>query len=233
MTSWAQVEFIDAPRILITDLIYFHQHLILILIFILTFTGIIILTSFINLYIDTNLLEKQTLEVIWTLLPVFILVYIGGPSLIILYAADSSLQENFVTFKAIGHQWYWSYEYDFNPWILNFDSYILPQNSLEPGHFRLLDVDNQCFAPYLTATKLIVTSQDVLHSWAIPSLGVKIDACPGRLNQIIINGLHPGDYYGQCSEICGANHRFMPISLKFLKPENLINYIEIWITEEL
>ena len=120
-----------------------------------------------------------------------------------------------VTIKAIGHQWYWSYEYsDYNQSDeqgINFDSYMIPEDELELGQLRLLEVDNRVVIPVNTHVRMIMTSADVLHSWAVPSLGVKTDAVPGRLNQTPIFVKREGVFYGQCSELCGANHAFMPI----------------------
>lgn len=129
-----------------------------------------------------------------------------------------------ISIKAIGHQWYWSYEYtDYKN--LDYDSYIIPLNESKPFNFRLLDVDNRITVPFITQIRLIVTSADVIHSWAIPSLGIKIDGTPGRLNQISFRINRAGLFYGQCSEICGANHRFIPIVIERISP----NYFFKWI----
>lgn len=225
MACWAQLEFSEAISPIIKDFIFFHDHVILVLVFILTYVGYIIISRFFNAFIDVNLLENQSLEVIWTLFPVFILLYIGAPSLFILYRIDYEFffndQEDFYNVKVIGHQWYWTYNQALNfiapcsnNEITNFDSYITPTNELIPGQTRLLEVDNRLTLPCELILKFYVTSADVLHSWAVPSLGLKIDACPGRLNQSISYIHHPGTFYGQCSEICGANHRFMPICVE-------------------
>lgn len=130
-----------------------------------------------------------------------------------------------ITLKTIGHQWYWTYEYsDFKN--LEFDSYIIPSRDINNFNFRLLEVDNRTVLPYLSHVRLITSSADVIHSWTIPSSGVKIDASPGRLNQIRFTLNRTGIFYGQCSEICGANHRFMPISIERISPKNFIKWIE-------
>lgn len=164
--------------------------------------------------------HRKVLEWVWTCIPALILLVILYPSLIILYAYDRPyITQPYFTFKAIGHQWYWSYEYsDFVTSNreelgehIKFESYMLHQDDLDFGTFRLLEVDRRLILPLGVCMRLITTSSDVLHSWAVPALGVKIDAVPGRLNQFWIVSDRPGTFYGQCSEICGVNHGFMPI----------------------
>lgn len=149
------------------------------------------------------------------------LFQIGVPSLTLLYIVDETTVTSQISLKAIGHQWYWSYEYrdrwsDTPP--VAYDSYMTPASELNRRGTRLLEVDNRTPLPYNVVVRAIVTSADVLHSWALPSLGVKVDACPGRLNQQSFIGYRPGVYYGQCSEICGSNHRFIPIVIEFISP---------------
>jgi heme/copper-type cytochrome/quinol oxidase subunit 2 len=133
-----------------------------------------------------------------------------------------------ITIKIIGHQWYWSYEYsdEYNTQELNFDSYMVATSDLEKGQLRLLEVDNRLVLPANTHVRLIITSSDVLHSWAVPSLGIKLDACPGRLNQTTLFVKREGVFYGQCSEICGINHGFMPIVVEVTNTQNYINWLE-------
>lgn len=173
-----------------------------------------------------SLFERQLLEAIWTVLPALILVIVAIPSLRILYRLDNS-DKTQITLKVLGHQWYWSYEYsDF--WshnkgnIVNFDSYIVTHSDLESGGFRLLETDNRVVLPYIIRIRVMVSRADVLHSWAVPTLGVKLDAMPGRLNQTNLSSYRPGLAYGQCSEICGANHRYMPIVLEFVEIKDFI-----------
>ena len=154
------------------------------------------------------------LELIWTVTPAVILVFIAFPSFQLLYLMDEVIEPG-VTLKVVGHQWYWSYEYsDYAPAQISFDSYMIPDSDLKLGEFRLLEVDNRVVVPAETHIRVIVTAADVLHSWAIPSLGIKIDAIPGRLNQTSFIAGREGVFYGQCSEICGANHSFMPIVIE-------------------
>jgi cytochrome c oxidase subunit 2 len=161
------------------------------------------------------------LEIVWTITPSIILLLIAVPSFALLYSMDEVIDPT-ITFKAIGHQWYWSYEY--SDYISSkgvniiFDSYMVPTEELKLGQFRLLEVDNQAVLPIYTHVRLLVTATDVLHSWAVPSLGVKIDCVPGRLNQVSLFIKKEGLYFGQCSELCGVNHGFMPISIRAVEP---------------
>ena len=196
--------FPDAGRITIEQLQYFHDHLILILITIscgiLGTIYIIICSS----YRNRDLTESQTVEMIWTVVPLFIIIAIGLPSLNLLYLVDDS-STGCTTSKAIGHQWYWEYDYPDCPSI---DSYM------NISDLRLLNTDNRLICTTNLSIQILISAADVLHSWTIPSLAVKADAVPGRVNKLILTPKRPGIYFGQCSEICGSNHRFMPISIE-------------------
>lgn len=173
------------------------------------------------------LLTHGTLiEILWTITPAVILLIIAIPSFSLLYAMDEVISP-IVTVKTLGHQWYWSYEYsDYNNVkTVNFDSYMIPEEDLELGQLRLLEVDNHIVMPVNTNVRVIVSASDVLHSWAIPSLGVKCDAVPGRLNQISMFIKREGLYYGQCSEICGINHGFMPIVVEAVSVPNYVYWV--------
>jgi len=154
--------------------------------------------------------HSTNLEIFWTIVPAILLVTIAYPSFSLLYALDD-LTVPSLTIKIIGHQWYWSYEYNSFQTNFAFDSYILNSYEYGSGQFRLLETDNRLLLPIKTHIRLLITSADVLHSWTIPSFGIKVDACPGRLNQATLFIKRPGLYFGQCSEICGINHGFMPI----------------------
>lgn len=175
----------------------------------------------------TRVTHHTLIEIIWTIIPSIILYLIAVPSFLLLYSMDEIIDPS-ITLKAIGHQWYWSYEYSdykVNFETLAFDSYMLPEEELELGQLRLLEVDNPIVLPINTHIRLIVTAADVLHCWAVPSLGVKVDAVPGRLNQASIYLKRLGTFHGQCSEICGVNHGFMPIVVKSVKLDNYISWI--------
>jgi cytochrome c oxidase subunit 2 len=163
------------------------------------------------------------IEIIWTIIPSLILAWIAIPSFALLYGMDETIDPS-ITVKAIGRQWYWSYEYSDEIGFISFDSYMIPESDLEKGQLRLLEVDNPLVLPTNTHIRVLVTASDVLHSWAIPSLGVKMDAVPGRLNQTSIFIKRPGTFYGQCSEICGVNHGFMPIKIKAMPFEEFYNW---------
>jgi cytochrome c oxidase subunit 2 len=163
-----------------------------------------------------NLVHASWLEIIWTITPSLILLLIAIPSFALLYAADELIDPQ-ITVKIIGHQWYWSYERnDFlnSNNFVNFDSFMVPVDELKKGELRLLEVDNHLILPIHTNIRLIITASDVLHSFAVPSLGIKVDAVPGRLNQVSVYIKRPGFFYGQCSELCGVNHAFMPIKIQ-------------------
>jgi cytochrome c oxidase subunit 2 len=166
------------------------------------------------------------LEIIWTLIPTVILLFIAVPSFALLYAMDEVIDPR-VTVKAIGHQWYWSYEYsDASHDPKKFDSYMVSESALAPGYPRLLSVDNSVVLPSQTHIRVLITSDDVLHSWAVPSLGLKVDAVPGRLSQLALFMRREGVFYGQCSELCGVNHAFMPISVKSVNISEYADWVK-------
>lgn len=225
MATWNNLNLQDRASPIIEQLVFFHDHAILIITIITVLVGYLIRSLLFNKLTNRYLLSGQTIEVIWTILPAFTLIFIALPSLRLLYLIDE-INSPSITLKTIGHQWYWSYEYsDFLN--IEFDSYIIPTNELNLNGFRLLDVDNRIVIPINSQIRILVTAADVLHSWTVPALGVKVDATPGRLNQtnFLIN--RPGLFYGQCSEICGANHRFIPIVIESVPSNYFINWISI------
>nr|AXV54263.1 cytochrome c oxidase subunit II [Nesiotites hidalgo] len=204
----------DATSPIMEELMNFHDHALMIVFLISTLVLYIISSMLTTKLTHTSTMDAQAVETIWTILPAIILILIALPSLRILYMMDE-INNPTLTVKTIGHQWYWSYEYtDYDE--LNFDSYMVPTTDLQPGDLRLLEVDNRAVLPMEVTVRVLVTSEDVLHSWAVPSLGLKTDAIPGRLNQTTLLATRPGLYYGQCSEICGSNHSFMPIVLELV-----------------
>jgi cytochrome c oxidase subunit 2 len=231
-----QINFQDPATPVLEGIIDFHNDLMILL----TVIGIMVfwvlarcIVLFENNPNPTNVVHGTTLEMIWTIIPAVILMFVAVPSFALLYSMDEILDPA-VTLKVVGHQWYWSYEYsDYTSAegeSINFDSYMIPEDDLpNPGNFRLLEVDNRITLPVNTHIRVIVTAADVLHCWAIPSFAMKIDACPGRLNQTSLFIKREGTYYGQCSEICGVNHGFMPI---VVDATSLEKYIE-WISNKL
>nr|WDD58650.1 cytochrome c oxidase subunit 2 [Anopheles funestus] len=224
MATWANLGLQDSSSPLMEQLNFFHDHTLLILTMITILVSYIMGMLMFNQFTNRYLLHGQTIEILWTVLPAIILMFIAFPSLRLLYLMDE-INTPSITLKSIGHQWYWSYEYsDFMN--LEFDSYMVPTNELETNGFRLLDVDNRIVLPMNNQIRILVTATDVLHSWTVPSLGVKVDATPGRLNQLNFLINRPGLFFGQCSEICGANHSFMPIVIESIP----MNYFIKWIT---
>nr|YP_010988624.1 cytochrome c oxidase subunit II [Anaspides clarkei]WOR80916.1 cytochrome c oxidase subunit II [Anaspides clarkei] len=223
MATWNYLGLQDSTSPLMEQLMFFHDHTMVILILITSMVGYMMTSLFFNKLINRFLLEGQTIEIIWTVLPAIILICIALPSLRLLYLLDE-VNSPSITLKTIGHQWYWSYEYsDFLD--LEFDSYMIPPNDLNLSNFRLLDVDNRTILPINSQVRVLITAADVIHSWTVPSLGVKADAIPGRLNQVSFLINRPGLFFGQCSEICGANHSFMPIVIEAIPANNFLNWV--------
>nr|WLE66772.1 cytochrome c oxidase subunit II [Aphidius gifuensis]WLE66837.1 cytochrome c oxidase subunit II [Aphidius gifuensis]WLE67214.1 cytochrome c oxidase subunit II [Aphidius gifuensis]WLE67227.1 cytochrome c oxidase subunit II [Aphidius gifuensis]WLE67240.1 cytochrome c oxidase subunit II [Aphidius gifuensis] len=212
MLNWYMLNFQDTNSYIMTLMTYFHDFIMMILFMIMIFIIYIMLWFFLNKFINRQIMHNQLLELIWTLIPMLILVFMAIPSLKILYMVEEIINP-FMTLNILGHQWYWSYEYvDFKN--LLFDSFMIQDNFIDLGNYRLLEVDNHLIIPYNMNIRFLVSSVDVIHSWAISSLGIKVDATPGRVNQIMSNLNRVGIFYGQCSEICGLNHSFMPIVLE-------------------
>ncbi len=218
MARWGQYGFHDAASPVIEETIFFHDHAMIILAFVLTVVTAACSILLINSYTSRYTREAQVIEIIWTVLPGLILIFLALPSLRLLYILDERYDDSSLILKVTGHQWYWNYEYEqlSNSSPVNFDSYILATDTLTSGQFRLLEVDNRVVIPTDLPIKTLITSEDVIHSWAIPSIGVKVDAIPGRLNQVTFRASYPGVFYGQCSEICGVNHSFIPIVVEAL-----------------
>nr|YP_010547220.1 cytochrome c oxidase subunit II [Odontocimbex svenhedini]UYK52159.1 cytochrome c oxidase subunit II [Odontocimbex svenhedini] len=225
MNMWMNFTFQDAISPSMEQLIFFHDHSMIILILITLSIFYLMISMMLNKLTNRFLLNKQNIEIIWTLMPMLMLIFIAMPSIHLLYLMDE-IKTPIMTIKSIGHQWYWSYEYsDFKN--IEFDSYMNQNNNLKLNSFRLLDVDNNLILPMNTQLRMLITSSDVIHSWTVPSIGKKIDAIPGRLNQINLMINRPGLMFGQCSEICGANHSFMPITIESIP----MNFFLKWINK--
>ena len=224
-----QIGFQAPATPLMEGIIVFHNHIMFFLIGVGVFVMWLLFRclSFYNAETNKEAIDNFThatvVEIVWTIVPAFILILIAVPSFALLYAMDEDGIVPVVTLKVVGHQWYWSYEYsdvlNEENKGLNFDSYMITEENLQPGHFRLLEVDNRIVLPVNTHIRVLITAADVLHSWAVPSFGVKVDACPGRLNQTILFIKTEGRFYGQCSELCGTNHGFMPIVVEAVELE--------------
>lgn len=227
--SW-QIGFQKPASPMADGIFAFHDDLRVFLVGILVFVIYILYTCFSlftrkenDNYKTYRLIHASTLEIVWTLVPAIVLIIIAIPSFTLLYSIDEIIDPLF-TVKVIGHQWYWSYEFVQGPeWRdgfagqtdYTFDSYRAQEKDKESPlpFYKYLTVDNYLILPISTHIHARVTSADVLHSWCIPSLGVKLDACPGRLNQTSIFIKRAGLFYGQCSELCGVNHGFRPIGI--------------------
>lgn len=228
-----------------------HNHIMFLLVFIVVFTFIMLYYTLSNFtinnndefekfnkiknYYDVKLNHHSLLETIWIIVPSLILMSIALPSFALLHAMEIMVDSTLIL-KVTGHQWYWSYEviYQINPinslenissCVINFDSYMIATPELENNHIRLLSTTCPIILPVQTYVKVIITSSDVLHSWALPSLGIKVDACPGRLNQALLYVDRVGHFFGQCSELCGVNHGFMPIELYAVPLNEFYTYL--------
>ena len=238
-----QCLFQDPATTLMENIIDLHHDIMFFLILITLLTSWM-LARIIFFYNSNNIktirnpyaTHNTLIEIIWTLIPTVILIIIALPSYALIYNIDE-LNDPRITLKIIGHQWYWSYEYadfikTFDTTIGNasnfiFDSYMVKEEDLTEGHLRLLEVDNYVVLPVETTIRLLITASDVIHSWTVPSLGVKLDAVPGRLNQIGTYINRESVFFGQCSELCGINHSFMPIGVKVTTLNDFIDWINI------
>jgi cytochrome c oxidase subunit 2 len=210
---------------------YLTFHLVIIVVFVVgCFLVLVRFNETVN-PVSNKFTHSSLLEIVWTVIPAFLLVCIAVPSFVLLYAIDELL-EPVLTLKVVGHQWYWSYEYsDYEDFSgsenLSFDSYMVPTSDLVKGSLRLLEVDNRVVLPIETHIRVLITAADVIHSWCVPSFGIKVDGCPGRLTQAALFIKREGVYYGQCSEICGVNHGFMPIVVKAVTVSRFTNWVAL------
>nr|QLI42497.1 cytochrome c oxidase subunit II [Colletes gigas] len=223
MSHWYMFTFQDPCSPYSNNLNLFYNITMIMMTIIISFTLMIMFDILMNKFMNRYLLKHHMIEIIWTMLPMLILMFIAFPSLKMLYFIDEPWNPIFFTIKSIGHQWYWSYEYpEFKN--LNYDSYMIKDLD-NMNLFRLLDVDNRMIIPFYIPIRLLTTSSDVIHSWTVPSLGVKMDSIPGRINQMTLISMRSGLFFGQCSEICGTNHSFMPISIESTNHKNFMFWL--------
>ena len=226
--------FQDSASPQMEALVELHDNIMFYLVIILFGVGWI-LTSIVRNYVNdkspisNKYLNHGTLiELIWTITPALILILIAFPSFKLLYLMDEVTDPSLTLFVE-GHQWYWSYQYpDFindDEEEIEFDSYLVPESDLEEGGLRMLEVDNRVILPELTHVRFIISSGDVIHSYACPALGIKCDAYPGRLNQISVLVNREGSFFGQCSEICGILHSSMPIVIESISLEKFLSWL--------
>jgi len=224
--SWG---FQDPASPIMEAIIDLHHSIFAVIVVILTFVLWLLIRTLMQFIITKNTNPSRethgtVLEVVWTLIPAIILGFIAVPSFVLLYSMDEIINPA-ITVKAIGHQWYWSYEIHDGDDSVVFDSYMIPDDDLEIGQLRLLEVDNSLVLPIHTHIRMLITATDVLHSWAVPSLGIKIDAVPGRLNQTSFFMTRPGVFRGQCSELCGVGHGFMPIVVEGVDLDTYLSWL--------
>lgn len=221
MIFWGIYSLQDALRVTIEQIVYFHDYLIIVILIIMFvvayFLGFVLWTK----TFSSRIVADHLVERIWTILPIVVLIFLVYPSIYLLYLIDERRVEFLCTLKVIGHQWYWSYKIDglFN---LDIDSYIITDSRV-----RLIDVDNRVVVPAQEHIRALITSADVLHSWALPSIGLKMDAVPGRLNQFVFIVILNSVIHGQCREICGVNHSFIPIVLESVSLKDLLCWLSL------
>ena len=216
MIFWGIWSLQDPLSVTIEQIIYFHDYLIIVILIIIGVVGYFMVFALIRKSYSSSIVADHLVERVWTILPIIVLIFLVYPSIYLLYLIDERRVEFLCTLKVIGHQWYWRYKIDglFN---LDIDSYIDRERAV-----RLIDVDNRVIVPSQENIRALITSVDVLHSWALPSLGLKIDAIPGRLNQFVFIVIFNSIIHGKCREICGVNHSFMPIVLEAVSLEDLL-----------
>ena len=225
-----QIGFQKAASGGMEEIVWFHDYMLIpVTTAIMVFVLFLIFYSFIRFRANKNPIPSTTshnsiVEVLWTLIPCLILIVLAVPSFKLLYKQDTIPQAD-VTIKAVGYQWYWGYEYPDENII--FDSYMVDEKDLKENQPRLLTVDNEVYVPVNKVIKVMITANDVLHAWALPSFGVKRDAVPGRINETWFKADRIGTYYGQCSELCGIKHAFMPITVNVVTDEEY----KLWLEE--
>jgi cytochrome c oxidase subunit 2 len=225
--NW-QLGFQDPASTGMEGIVWFHDYMLL-----PVTTAITVFVLFLILYacfkfrasknkVPSTTSHNTTIEVLWTLIPCLILIVLAVPSFKLLYEQDTIPKAD-VTIKAIGYQWYWGYEYpDEN---IGFDSYMVATEDLKANQPRLLTVDNEIYVPVNKVVKVLITADDVLHAWALPSFGVKRDAIPGRINETWFKAEKTGTFYGQCSELCGIKHAFMPITVNVVTEDEYVTWL--------
>ena len=222
MIFWGILSLQDALRVTMEQIVYFHDYLIVVIIIIICVVGYFIGFVLFTKAYSSRIVADHLVETVWTILPIVVLVFLVYPSIYLLYLVDERRVEFLCTLKVIGHQWYWSYKID-GVLNLEIDSYLDAERVV-----RLMDVDNRVVVPAQEHIRALITSRDVLHSWALPSLGVKIDAIPGRLNQFVFIVILNSVIHGQCSEICGVNHSFIPIVLEAVRLSDLLYWESLY-----
>ena len=216
MIFWGILSLQDALRVNIEQIVYLHDYLIIVMLIIICVVGYFIAFVLWTRTFSSRIVADHLVERMWTILPIVVLIFLVYPSIYLLYLIDERRVEFLCTLKVIGHQWYWSYKID-GLLNLDIDSYMRRDSTV-----RLIDVDNRVVVPAQEHIRALITSADVLHSWALPSIGLKIDAVPGRLNQFVFIVILNSVIHGQCREICGVNHSFIPIVIESVRLKDLL-----------
>nr|YP_009445990.1 cytochrome c oxidase subunit II [Trocnadella arisana]AMY96195.1 cytochrome c oxidase subunit II [Trocnadella arisana] len=219
--KWKPLMFLDPLSPTMEQMIMFHDHTMMVIIMITMMVMYTLMYLIFNKFTNLYMNQAQMIEMFWTILPAIFLMMVALPSIRILYLMEE-LSEPLMTLKTIGHQWFWSYEYS-DIKKIEYESYMKPCNM---KNIRILETDNRLILPMKTSIRMLSTSIDVIHSWTIQSLSIKIDSVPGRINQGKIFMSRPGIYFGQCSEICGSNHSFMPIMIESINMKSFIKWIK-------
>ena len=225
-----QISFIDAASPVMERINGFHNFILIVTILIALFVTLLLAYVMVRFRAGANPVPSKTthnplIEVIWTVVPVLILAVIAVPSFRLLFFQDT-VPDPDMTLRVTGHQWFWTYEYPDNGNLL-FDAVMLQDDELEEGQLRLLETDNRVVLPVDTNIRIEITADDVIHAWAIPAFGIKTDAVPGRSNATWTRIEKAGVYYGQCTELCGINHGFMPVVVEAVSKERF----EAWVIE--
>lgn len=227
--------FQDAGSSNMLSLIDLHNRIFFFLVLLGVFVFWLIVTALLNKDHIPTIIENDTIEIVWTIIPTLIIISIVLPSLHLLYVIDEILDPS-VSVKVIAQQWSWSYEYsdyinDEGENIIELDSFVKSIDDLELGELRNLEAEEHLVLPINTSIRFLITSKDVIHSFAVPSLGIKLDAVPGRLNAVGVIITRPSFYYGQCSELCGTLHYYMPIKIEAVELKDYINFLNEKINE--
>ncbi|MCA0370005.1 MAG: cytochrome c oxidase subunit II [Proteobacteria bacterium] len=223
-----QMHFQEAVTPVMEEIVRFHDILLVLIVLIGLFVFALLGYTLVRFRAERNPVPTKTshntpLEIVWTAIPVLILLAICWPSMHLLYFMDRAVHPD-MTLKINGRQWYWHYAYEGHD--LEFDSVMIPEKDLQPGQHRLLEVDHPVVIPVDTTVRLLFTADDVLHSWAVPAFGVKQDTVPGRIAESWVRVTKEGTYYGQCSELCGTGHAFMPIKVQVVSKEAYATWLK-------
>nr|WIA69330.1 cytochrome c oxidase subunit 2 [Linognathus africanus] len=221
MSNWNQLSLQDPSSKVMIHISDVHDSIMILLMFIVAMISYIFMSSMFSKLTDLKFFSNEVLESLWVTLPMIALLILAIPSLHCLYLMEES-SNPLMTIKAVGHQWYWSYEYDAG---IEFEAYMSP--ICEYSSYRLLETDNSIIIPVGVEVRILTTSTDVIHSFSMPSMGLKMDAIPGRINQMLLTSFKLGKVYGQCSEMCGAMHSFMPISMEVIP----LDKFYLWLRE--